>query len=44
VDKFLQIFFEVGEGLDFPSAFEKSVGISLQSFYEKFDRNVGKMI
>ena len=44
VAKFLQIFAEVGEGLDFPSAFEKSVGISLQSFYEKFDRNVGKMI
>lgn len=43
VEKYLQIFFNVGDGLDFPTAFDKAVGISLDSFYEKFDKNIRKM-
>lgn len=38
-ERFLQIYWKVGEGMDFPTAFEKAVGISLEDFYEKFDRN-----
>lgn len=38
-ERFLQIYWNVGDGMDFPSAFEKATGISLEVFYEKFDRN-----
>ena len=38
-EKFLQIHWNVGDGMDFPSAFEKATGISIEVFYEKFDRN-----
>ena len=43
MEKFLQIFFNVGDGLDFPTAFERAVGIPLETFYEKFDKNIRKM-
>ena len=43
MERFLQIFFNVGDGLNFPSAFEKAVGISLDAFYEKFDKNKSNM-
>lgn len=43
IERFLQIFFNVGEGSDFPIAFERATGVSLDFFYEKFDKNVRKM-
>ena len=43
MERFLQIFFNVGEGLDFPSAFEKATGVTLDFFYEKFDKNIRNM-
>lgn len=43
MERFLQIFFNVGEGLDFPRAFEKATGITIDVFYEKFDKNIKKM-
>ena len=42
--KFLEIYSNVGLGQDFPSAFESALGISLNSFYEKFDANLLKML
>lgn len=44
MDKFLAIYSNVGAGQDFPSAFENSLGISLSNFYEKFDKNLQKML
>ena len=44
VDKYFQIYRNVGGGQSFPDAFESATGISLASFYEKFDRlqkNIG---
>jgi hypothetical protein len=44
VDKYFQIYRNVGNGQSFPDAFESATGISLASFYEKFDRlqkNIG---
>lgn len=43
MEKFLNIYFNVGRGQDFPSAFENALGISLKNFYEKFDNNLLKM-
>lgn len=43
MERFLNIFFTVGRGQDFPSAFENALGISLKDFYEKFDNNILKM-
>ena len=43
MERFLQIFFNVGEGLDFPRSFEKATGVTLDFFYEKFDKNIRKM-
>ena len=43
MEKFLDIYFNVGRGQDFPSAFENALGISLKDFYEKFDNNLLKM-
>jgi hypothetical protein len=37
-EKYLQIYRNVGQGQSFPDAFASAVGISLASFYEKFDR------
>ena len=37
MDKFLQIFRELGLGKSFPNAFASSTGISLEDFYSKFD-------
>lgn len=42
--KFLEIYSNVGLGQDFPSAFESALGISLNAFYEKFDKNLLKML
>lgn len=44
MEKFLQIYLNVGSGQDFPTAFESALGISLNSFYEKFDANLLKML
>ena len=44
VDKYFQIYRNVGSGQSFPDAFASATGISLASFYEKFDRlqkNIG---
>ncbi len=41
--KFLDINFKIGQGQDFPSAFENALGISLKDFYDKFDSNLFKM-
>jgi hypothetical protein len=41
--KFLDICINIGQGQDFPVAFENSLGISLKDFYEKFDSNLFKM-
>jgi hypothetical protein len=41
--KFLDIYFKIGQGQDFPSAFENALGISLKDFYDKFDSNLFKM-
>lgn len=43
-DKFLEIHWKVGDGLDFPTAFSTSLGISLENFYEKFDGNLKKLL
>ena len=37
MDKFLQIFRDLGLGKSFPNAFASSTGISLEDFYSKFD-------
>jgi len=44
MEKFFQIHLNVGLGQDFPTAFESALGISLNSFYEKFDANLLKML
>ena len=44
MEKFFQIYLNVGSGQDFPTAFESALGISLNSFYEKFDANLLKML
>lgn len=43
-DKFLAIHWNVGNGQDFPTAFDNALGISLEQFYEKFDRNLEKLL
>jgi hypothetical protein len=43
-DKFLEIHWKVGDGLDFPTAFNTTLGISLENFYEKFDGNLKKLL
>jgi hypothetical protein len=43
MERFMQIFFNVGAGQDFPQAFEKATGIALNLFYEKFDKNIKNM-
>lgn len=43
-DKFLEIHWKVGDGLAFPTAFRDVLGISLEDFYEKFDRNLKKLL
>ncbi len=43
MEKFLDINFKIGQGQDFPSAFENALGISLKDFYDKFDSNLFKM-
>lgn len=43
MERFLQVFSNFGNGLDFPTSFERAIGISLEHFYEKFDRNIKKM-
>ncbi len=43
-DKFLDIHWKVGDGQDFPTAFKSALGISLDDFYEKFDRNLKKLL
>lgn len=43
-EKFLSIYSNVGEGQDFPTAFESALGISLEKFYEKFNNNLQKML
>lgn len=44
LDKFLEIYWNVGNGQDFPSAFNNALGISLEKFYEKFDKNLKNML
>lgn len=44
MDAFLQIYINIGEGKNFPAAFESALGISLDSFYEKFDKNLKNML
>lgn len=44
MDRFLQIYLNVGKGQDFPTAFEGAVGISLENFYIKFDNNLQKIL
>ncbi len=43
MERFLEIHWNVGRGQDFPTAFNNALGISLDNFYESFDRNVKKM-
>jgi hypothetical protein len=43
-EKFLSIYSNVGQGQDFPTAFESAMGISLEKFYEKFNSNLKKML
>jgi hypothetical protein len=43
-EKFLSIYSNVGQGQDFPTAFESALGISLEKFYEKFNNNLQKML
>lgn len=43
-ENFLNIYANVGQGQDFPTAFETALGISLENFYEKFNNNLKKMI
>lgn len=44
VDKYLSIYSNMGNGQDFPSAFESAIGITLGNFYDKFDKNLQKML
>lgn len=44
MDKFLEIHSNVGRGQDFPTAFDNALGITLERFYEKFDKNIQKML
>lgn len=44
MEKFLDIHWNIGKGQDFPTAFNNALGISLENFYEKFDRNINKML
>ena len=44
MEKFLDIHWNIGKGQDFPTAFDNALGISLDNFYEKFDRNLKKML
>jgi len=44
MDKYLEIYWNVGKGQSFPTAFENALGISLDNFYEKFDKNLQKML
>ena len=43
-EKFLSIYSNVGQGQDFPTAFESALGISLEKFYEKFNNNLQQML
>ncbi len=44
MENLLAIFWNIGNGQNFPTAFENALGISLSDFYEKFDRNLQKML
>ena len=44
VNKFLEIYLNFGKGQDFPTAFNNALGITLDNFYEKFDRNLKKIL
>ena len=44
MDKFLEIYLNVGKGQNFPTAFNNALGITLENFYEKFDKNIQKML
>jgi hypothetical protein len=44
MDKYLEIYWNVGKGQGFPAAFENALGISLDNFYEKFDKNLKNML
>jgi hypothetical protein len=44
IDKFLEIYLNVGKGQDFPTAFNNALGITLERFYEKFDKNIEKLL
>jgi hypothetical protein len=44
MDKFLEIYLNVGKGQNFPTAFENALGITLERFYEKFDKNIQNML
>ena len=44
MDKYLEIYWHIGSGQDFPTAFENALGISLDNFYEKFDKNLKNML
>lgn len=43
-ESFLNIYSNVGQGQDFPTAFENALGISLENFYTKFNTNLKKML
>lgn len=43
-EKFLSIYSNVGQGQDFPTAFENALGISLETFYDKFNKNLQNML
>jgi hypothetical protein len=43
-ENFLKIYSNVGQGQDFPTAFESALGISLENFYTKFNNNLKKML
>ncbi len=44
MEKFLEIYSNVGKGQDFPTAFNNALGITLNNFYEKFDQNLKKIL
>ncbi len=44
MDKYLEIYWNVGKGQGFNSAFENALGISLENFYQKFDKNLKNML
>jgi len=44
MEKYLEIYWNVGKGQGFPAAFENALGISLDNFYSKFDSNLQKML